>query len=113
MRRKLRSCSTSSMSCGIWARPWMRFARANMPALRGVTGATSRARIHLAVASGEPDARRQKGLKDAACGQQAAQHRLCPQGEFRSIVELRTRGLGTAVLRELAFEPQVAAPQAV
>src|SRR5215470_16221706 len=42
MRRKLRSCSTNSMSCGIWARPWTRCARANMAALPAATGATSR-----------------------------------------------------------------------
>jgi transposase len=35
---------TSSMSCAIWARPWMRFARANMDGLRAAIGATSRAR---------------------------------------------------------------------
>src|SRR5215470_16157383 len=69
--------------------------------------------IHLAVAPGEFDTRWQEGPEGAACGQQTAQHRLCPQGELRSIVGLRARGLGTAVLRELAFEPQVAAPQAV
>src|SRR6202162_977152 len=39
-----RFCSTSSMSCGIWVRPWIRFARANMGGLRGAIGATSRAR---------------------------------------------------------------------
>ena len=37
-------CSTSSMSCGIWARPWMRFARANMDVSRAAIGGTSRAR---------------------------------------------------------------------
>ena len=33
VRRKPRFCSTSSMSCGIWARPWIRFARANIARL--------------------------------------------------------------------------------
>ena len=65
--------------------------------------------IHVAVAQGEPHARRQEGVEDTAGGQQAAQHRLRPQGELRPVVELRARGLGTALLRELAGEPQVAA----
>ena len=54
-----------------------------------------------------------KALKTLLVGQQAAQHGLCPQGKFRPVVELRARGLGTAVLRELARQPQVAAAQAV
>ena len=57
--------------------------------------------------------RRQEGVEDAAGGQQAAQHRLRPQGELRPVVELRARGLGAAFLRELAREPQVAAARAV
>src|SRR5262249_58391666 len=65
--------------------------------------------IHLAVAQGESYARRQTGAKDIAFGQQAAQHGLCSQGEFWPAVELRTRRLGAAVLRELAGWPQVAA----
>ena len=65
--------------------------------------------IHIAVAQGESHARWQEGLEDVAFGQQAAQHRLCPQGEFRTIVELRARGLGATLLRELARQPQVAA----
>src|SRR5438046_7858031 len=44
--------------------------------------------IHLAVAPGEPHARRQEGVEDVAGGQQAAQHGLCPQGELRPVVEL-------------------------
>ena len=35
--------STSSMSSAIWARPWMRFARASVPGSRVASGATSRA----------------------------------------------------------------------
>src|SRR3954467_13048614 len=69
--------------------------------------------IHAAVAQGEPHARRQKGAEDVVGGQQAAQHGLCSQGELWPAVELRTRGLGTAVLRELARQPQVAAAQAL
>src|SRR5438046_1482034 len=57
--------------------------------------------IHLAVAQGEPHARRQEGIEDIAFGQQAAQHGLCPQGELWPVMELRTRGLGAALLREL------------
>jgi transposase len=44
MRRRPQFCSTSSMSCGIWARLWIRFAKANMGGLRGAIGAISRAR---------------------------------------------------------------------
>src|ERR1700683_5565491 len=44
MRHKRRFCSTSSMSSAIWARPWMRFARASMPGSRVASGVTSRAR---------------------------------------------------------------------
>ena len=39
-----------------------------------------------------------KGFEGAAVGQQAAQHGLCPQGELRSTLELRTRRLGTPLL---------------
>ena len=46
-------------------------------------------------------------------GQQAAQHGLPVEGELRAAVELRARGLGTALLRELAREPEVAAAEAV
>src|SRR6266498_726815 len=69
--------------------------------------------IHLAVAQGEPHAKRQEGVEDIAGGQQAAQHGLCPQRELWPAVELRTRRLGPAVLRELARKPQVAAAHAV
>src|SRR5271169_2608985 len=88
MRRKPRFCSTSSISSGISARPWMRCARANMAALPR-PALHQGPEIHLAVAPGEPDARRQAGLEDAVGCQQAAQHGLCPQGEFRPIVDLR------------------------
>jgi hypothetical protein len=44
--------------------------------------------IHLAVAQGEPHARRQEGIEDVAFGQQAAQHGLCPQGELWPVMEL-------------------------
>ena len=91
----------------------MQFARANTGGLRVATGATSRAKLHLAVAQGEPHARRQEGIEDVAFGQQAAQHGLCPQGELWPVMELRTRGLGAALLRELAGKPQVAAAQAL
>src|SRR5512132_4179460 len=81
MRRRPRFCSTSSTSCAIWARLWITFARANMdgpgPALH------QGPEIHIAVAQGEPHAGWQEGIEDVAFGQQAAQHGLCPQGEFR------------------------------
>jgi transposase len=51
--------------------------------------------------------------QDSAGRQQAPQHRLRPQGGFRPTLGLRTRGLGTALLRELASQPQMAAPRTV
>ena len=54
-----------------------------------------------------------KALKTLLSAQQAAQHGLCPQGELWPVMELRTRGLGAALLRELAGKPQVAAAQAL
>ena len=67
----------------------------------------------LYVAPGEPHAGWQEGVEDIAGGQQAAQHGLPVEGELRAAVELRARGLGTALLRELAREPEVAAAEAV
>ena len=72
-----------------------------------------KAEIHVAVAPGEPHAGWQEGVEDIAGGQQAAQHGLPVEGELRAAVELRARGLGTALLRELAREPDVAAAEAV
>jgi hypothetical protein len=108
MRRKPRFCSTSSMSCGIWAMPWMRFARANTDGCGPRSALQQGPEIHLAVAQGEPHARWQEGIDDVAFSQQAAQHGLCPQGELRPAVGLRARGLGAGLLRELACKPQVA-----
>src|SRR5580704_10184749 len=69
MRRTPRFCSTSSMSCAMWARPWMQFARANTGGLRVATGATSRARNSCPSYSGgtsihRPDGGEQAGLLD-------------------------------------------------
>jgi len=69
--------------------------------------------IHFAVAAGEPHARRQESIEDLARRQQAAQHRLSAQGELRPALGLRARSLGTALLRELAIRPEVAAAQAL
>ena len=52
-------------------------------------------------------------LEDPARGEQAAEHRLPAQGVLRPALGLRARGLGAALLRELAREPEVAAPQAL
>ena len=65
----------------------------------------------FAVAQGEPHPGRQEGVEDVVGGQQTAQHGLCSQGELRPAVELPTRRLGSALLRELARKPQVAAAQ--
>ena len=50
-----------------------------------------------------------QGVEDIAGGQQAAQHGLPAEGELRPTVGLRAGRLGTALLRELAREPEVAA----
>jgi xanthine dehydrogenase molybdopterin-binding subunit B len=68
-----------------------------------------RPEIHVAFAPREPLARRQEGVEGVVGGQQTAQHGLRSQGELRPAVELRTRRLGAALLRELARKPQVAA----
>ena len=47
---------------------------------------------------GAPSSHDWRELKVFAVGQQAAEHGLCPQGELRSTVELRARGLGAALL---------------
>src|SRR5580704_5585542 len=67
--------------------------------------------IYVVVTQREPHARRQECVEDVIARQQTAQHGLCSQGELRPAVELRTRRLGTALLRELARKPQVAAAQ--
>ena len=81
--------------------------------LSGRDGRYQGPEIHVAVAPGEPHAGWQEGVEDIAGGQQAAQHGLPVEGELRAAVELRARGLGTALLRKLAREPEVAAAEAV
>jgi transposase len=51
------------------------------------------------------------GAQESAGGEQAAEHGVPAQGVLRSTLGLRARGLGAAILRELAGESQVAAPQ--
>ena len=67
--------------------------------------------VHAAFAPREPHAGRPPGTQDAAGGQQALEHGLPAQGVLRSALGLRARGLGAALLRELAREPEVAAPR--
>jgi len=43
--------------------------------------------------------------------QQAAEHRLPAEGELRPALGLSSRGLGAPLLRQLAKQPQMAAPQ--
>lgn len=43
--------------------------------------------------------------------EQTAEHGLLAQGLLGKSVELRARGLGTVLLRELACESEVAAPR--
>src|SRR3954471_12697994 len=113
MHRKPRFCSTNSMSSAIWAKRWIRSARASMRGSRAASGATSRVEVHAAVAQGEPHAGRQESVEDVVGGQQTAQHGLCSQGELWPTVELRTRRLGSTVLRAVARQSQVATAQAL
>ncbi len=61
----------------------------------------------------EPQPRRQALARPAARRQQAAQHRLPVERELWPALELSPRGLGPALLRQLASQPQVAASQAI
>ena len=69
--------------------------------------------VHAALAPREPHPGGPAGAQDAAGGQQAPEHGLPAQGILRPALGLRARGLGAALLRELAGEPQVAAPRAL
>src|SRR5215468_340254 len=66
------------------------------------------AKIYAAVAQGEPHAGGPTGIEDFVARQQTAEHRLCSQGVLWTALELRARGLGTTVLRELARVAQMA-----
>jgi transposase len=45
--------------------------------------------------------------------QQAPQHGVCPQGGLRPALGLWARGMGASLLRQLARQPQMAAPRAL
>ena len=81
--------------------------------LAGANGGTSRDRNTRCCRARRISPSRAKSTEDIVGGQQAAEHGLSSQGEPWPAVELRTRGLGAAVLRELAGESQVAAAQAL
>ena len=53
------------------------------------------------------------GPEGLAGREQTIEYRLPAQGVLRSTLELRARGMGTALLRELARQPQVATAGAV
>src|SRR5512132_4644230 len=113
MRRKPRFYSTVSRHAssrrGARYRPQERICAACGPR----PTLYQRPEIHFALAAGKPHARRQESIEDFARRQQAAQHRLSAQGELRPALGLRARSLGTALLRELAIRPEVAAAQAL
>ena len=67
--------------------------------------------VHAAFASREPYAEGPAGAQDAAGGKQTLEYGVSAQGVLRSALGLRARGLGAAILRELACEPEVAAPR--
>ena len=66
MHRRPRFCSTSSTSCAIWARLWIRFARAKWAACGPGPALHQGPEIHIAVAQGEPHAGWQEGIEDVA-----------------------------------------------
>ncbi len=69
--------------------------------------------VHAAVAPRQSDAGRQALAHAAAGCQQAAEHRLSAEGGVRPALGLPARGLGAALLRQLARQPQMAAAQAL
>ncbi len=71
------------------------------------------AEIHPPRAPREPHPQWPAGSQDPARREQAAQHGLPAQRVLWATVELRPRGLGAALLRELAGGAQVAAPRAL
>ena len=103
MRRKPRFCSTSSTSCAISARRSIQSARANTRGSRGRDRRYIKGQKYTLLSRRENltlDGK--QALEDVARRQQAAQHGLSAQGELRPAVGLRARGLGAALLRELA-----------
>ena len=103
--------STSSTSCGTWARLSMPCARASKRASPAASGATSRAEVHAALAPGEPVAERPAGARGAGQSQQAARCGLHAEGVLRTALRLSARSLGAEVLRQLERQRQVAAPE--
>ena len=69
--------------------------------------------VYAAIAPRESHPRRPPGAQEAARRQQAVEHRLPPQGILRPTLGLPTRGLGSALLRELESVPSLAAYQAL
>ena len=67
------------------------------------------AEVHLAVQSGEPHEQRSGQPPVVVESQQASPHGLPAQGVVRAIVELSPRGVGAAVLQQLARVAQMAA----
>src|ERR1019366_1029824 len=67
--------------------------------------------VHAAFASREPHTQRPPGAQEGADGKQALEYGVPAQGVLRSTLGLRERGLGAAILRELAGESEVAAPE--
>jgi hypothetical protein len=67
--------------------------------------------IQSAFAQRKPHPGRQALTQDSARRQSAPQHGLYPQRGLRPALGLRARGLGAALLRQLASQPQMAAPR--
>ena len=107
-RRERRSCSKSSTSCAISARRStqgrIRTAARQGPALH------QGAEVHVAVASRQSQPGWPRLAHVPTGSQQAPEHRLPAEGGVRTALELPARGLGPALLRQLARQPQMAAP---
>src|SRR5277367_4055583 len=70
-----------------------------------------RPEVHAAVASREPHPGGQALAPTPAGRQQASQYRLRPEGGLRSTMGLPARELGAPILRQLARQSEMAAPQ--
>ena len=87
--------------------------RSEYARLTGKQRFRQRPKVHAARASAESELEGTPSTQETARRQQAAQHRLCAQGILRPALGLPERGLGAALLRELARRAQVAASQAL
>ena len=114
MRRRRRSCSTSSTSCAISARRSTRCARPNTPALSGKDRRFIKGQKYTLLSRHENltlEGRRSLELLLAANKRLNTAYLL--KEIFGQLWDYDARGLGAALLRQLARQPQVAAARAL